>query len=110
MNAVDFDLTALVAEFKQAMQALYGDRLANVILYGSYARGDFHAESDVDFMVVLRGGELNRLQELERTTDVLVHLLDKYGRLVSLMSTTEDIYYTNNFLFYQNVRRDGKIL
>lgn len=66
MNAVDFDLAALTAEFKQAMQELYGDRLANVILYGSYARGDFHAESDVDFRIVLKGDEPNRLAEIER--------------------------------------------
>lgn len=33
MNAnVEFDLDALTAEFKQAMQDLYGDRLASVIL------------------------------------------------------------------------------
>lgn len=31
-----FDLGALTAGFKQAMQALYGDGLAKVILYGSY--------------------------------------------------------------------------
>lgn len=60
MNAVDFDLDALTADFKQAMQDLYGDRLANVILYGSYARGDFYAESDVDFMVVLKDSERKR--------------------------------------------------
>ena len=110
MNAVDFDLDALTAEFKQAMQDLYGDRLAKVILYGSYARGDFHAESDVDFMLVLKDAELKRLEELNRTTDIRMRLFDKYDRLISLTPTTESTYQTNNFLFYRNVRREGKVL
>lgn len=61
-------------------------------------------------MIVLRDEELNRLQELERTTGVLVHLLDKYDQLISMMSTTEKIYGTSKFLFYQNVRREGKVI
>lgn len=47
-------LRSLSQEVKQVLTELYGDRLDRVILYGSYARGDFHAESDVDYLVVLR--------------------------------------------------------
>lgn len=110
MNAVDFDLDALTSEFKQAMQDLYGDRLAKVILYGSYARGDFRPESDVDFMVVLKDTELKRIREIERTSDIVVRLLDKYEKSVSLIPTTMATYDTNNFLFYRNVRKDGRVL
>ena len=104
------NLDALTAEFKQAMQELYGERLAKVILYGSYARGDYQPESDIDFMVVLKDSELKRLEEIERTTDVILHLFDKYDRLISFLPTTEETYSTNNFLFYRNVRREGKLL
>ncbi|MCY7349633.1 MAG: nucleotidyltransferase domain-containing protein [Cytophagaceae bacterium] len=45
------NLRALTGEFVQRMQQHYGKRLARVVLYGSYARGDFHAESDVDLLV-----------------------------------------------------------
>ena len=110
MNSESFDLNALTTEFKQAMQTMYGERLAHVILYGSYARGDFQIESDVDFMVVLKDEELKRWQEIDRTADILVQLFDKYGRLVSFMPATEKTYQQNTFLFYRNVRRDGKSL
>ncbi|WP_082111607.1 nucleotidyltransferase domain-containing protein [Spirosoma radiotolerans] len=43
----------IVRAFKKAMQEFYGDRLCDVILYGSYARGDYDEESDIDFMIVL---------------------------------------------------------
>ena len=35
------------------LRGLYGDRLARVLLYGSWARGDAHPESDIDLLVVL---------------------------------------------------------
>ncbi|GAB2514873.1 nucleotidyltransferase domain-containing protein [Spirosoma aerophilum] len=110
MSETTLNLNALTSEFKQAMEELYGERLAKVILYGSYARGDFQPESDVDFMVVLKDRELKRLEEIEITTDTIVRLFDKYDRLISFMPTTEETYLSNNFLFYRNVRKEGKLL
>ncbi len=35
------------------LQNIYGKHLQSVILYGSYARGDFTKDSDVDIMILL---------------------------------------------------------
>jgi hypothetical protein len=35
------------------LRALYGGRLRRVVLFGSWARGDAHPESDIDLLVVL---------------------------------------------------------
>lgn len=37
-------LTAILAELRQYLEALYGERLVQIVLYGSQARGD--ARSD----------------------------------------------------------------
>jgi Nucleotidyltransferase domain len=34
---------------KQVLQHLYGERLARLVLFGSYARGDQREDSDMDF-------------------------------------------------------------
>lgn len=102
MNATTFDLDALTAEFKQAMQDLYGDRLAKIILYGSYARGDFHEESDVDFMVVLKGEEPSRSQEISRVSPVTSELGFKYNTLVSATIVPESRYLESDYLFFCN--------
>ena len=36
----------------EAAKNVLGDNLSSIYLFGSYARGDFDAESDVDFLVV----------------------------------------------------------
>ncbi len=36
---------------------LLGDKVYKIILYGSYARGDFNSESDVDIMILLNCSE-----------------------------------------------------
>ena len=34
---------------------LLGDMIFKIILYGSYARGDFDSESDIDIMMLFNG-------------------------------------------------------
>ena len=44
----------LLQELKSQLQALYGDRLFSVLLYGSVARGEPTVDSDIDVLVVLK--------------------------------------------------------
>jgi predicted nucleotidyltransferase len=44
----------VVTEFARRVRALFGDRLARVLLFGSRARGDVTEESDIDVLVLVR--------------------------------------------------------
>ena len=44
-----------VAEIKQGVQKLVGERLRGVYLFGSKARGDYDPESDVDLAILVEG-------------------------------------------------------
>ena len=46
-------LATLLQELRAALVAIYGSRLREVILFGSYARGEAAADSDVDVAFVL---------------------------------------------------------
>lgn len=102
------DIQALTSEFKQHMQALYGDRLAQVILYGSYARGDAHEESDIDLLVVLKDAEVNRLQTIRDSVPLINDLFFRYHILPSPQVVSEEVLYSSTALFYKNVRREGR--
>src|SRR5947209_19938254 len=49
------DTHTLLARIKSRLQAVYGDRLRGVVLYGSEARGESTPDSDVDILVLLAG-------------------------------------------------------
>ena len=43
----------LIDQYISEIKKIYGLHLRKVILYGSYARGDFEQNSDVDIMILL---------------------------------------------------------
>ncbi|MBO0799234.1 MAG: nucleotidyltransferase domain-containing protein [Blastocatellia bacterium] len=46
-------LSTILNELRQALESIYRERLKQVILYGSQARGDAQLESDIDVLIVL---------------------------------------------------------
>jgi predicted nucleotidyltransferase len=47
------NIQRLRKELKDPLECLYGQRLKGVFLFGSYARGEADAESDIDVLIVL---------------------------------------------------------
>ena len=45
------DLAPVMRETRNGLSLLFGDRLEDVLLYGSFARGTQDEESDVDIML-----------------------------------------------------------
>jgi uncharacterized protein len=100
---------AALEEAKARLAALYGDRLARVVLYGSYARGDAHADSDVDLLVVLRG-EVEPYVEIKRTGLLALDLLLDYGADVSIQPYSVRDAEDTRRSFVRNVAADGVAL
>ena len=46
-------IQTLLSEYLSEIQKIYGIHLKSVILYGSYARGDYTADSDIDIMILV---------------------------------------------------------
>lgn len=88
------------------LKALYGDRLRRVILYGSQARGDARADSDVDVLVVLEG-PIEPYAELKRMVGLKIDLFEHYGLTVSLQPYDEVTFQQPNHPFMTNVRAEG---
>jgi len=49
---IKWELKDILSEVKKKLKKLYGPKLFDVILYGSYARGDYDQNSDIDLLVV----------------------------------------------------------
>jgi predicted nucleotidyltransferase len=99
-------LQAVLTEAKQALRTLYGPRLKQVILYGSWARGDATDDSDIDIAVVL-GGDVSPTFEIDRTAEVVFNLNLKYGVLISVYPVAESDYRDVSSPLLLNLRREG---
>lgn len=88
--------------------------ISRVLLYGSYARGDFRADSDVDLAVVLAGADPG--DETHFNLQMRLSVIRTYVIAQTLISISavlvweDDLQYPdskNNPDFYRSVAGDG---
>jgi len=96
----------ILKEFKEEIEKLYGKRLKDVILYGSWARGEATDESDIDLLIVLEGKVIPG-KEIDRMIDIITEINLKYRVLISVYPVSEEDYSTVNSPLLINVRREG---
>ena len=96
----------VIREFKIELQKLYGSRLKDIILYGSWARGEATPESDIDLIVVL-AGEVIPGREIDRIIEIISEINLKHNVLVSVYPISEEAYLNLNSPLLLNVRREG---
>ena len=101
------DKVEILRAVKQQLQRLYGDRLAKVILFGSYARGDFKDGSDMDFLVVLKDDEIGIGEELRYMSAYFPPLIMDYNIYISRHPTTLKLFETSDYHFFRNIRKEG---
>jgi predicted nucleotidyltransferase len=95
----------VLARFRGALDAMYGERLERVVLFGSRARGDARRESDYDVAVFLRG--MNDWgTELYRLADLSTEILDETGEFVHAMPYSAGSYEERTPLML-GIRTDG---
>ena len=92
-------------ELREALGRLYGDRLAGLFLYGSYARGTAHADSDVDVLVVLHG-EVKAGREISRVSAVVSDICLRHDLLIAMAPVSRETLDTRNDPFLANVREE----
>jgi predicted nucleotidyltransferase len=100
----------IIREFKEALQTLYGDRLRDVILYGSYARGDYTHESDIDLMVVLNDEQVDTYAEIRSIAELEAIFLLQYGLVISPLPVSHTSYLTSFGPVYQEARKEGVLV
>lgn len=100
------NLKTILNEFKIETRRLYGTRLKDIILYGSYARGEASSASDIDIMVVLKGDVIQG-REIDRMIDLITELNLKYDALLAVVPISEKEFQTTNSPLLLSVRREG---
>ena len=91
---------------------ILGDKVYKIILFGSYARGDYEEDSDVDIMMLLDCKRKELPQYRQMLSGISGRISLNNNVTVSLLLNDKDTFYSkkNIMPFYQNVERDGVIL
>ena len=97
--------SVVLSQFHAALNALYGDRLARVVLYGSRARGDAQDDSDYDVAIFLRSLP-DRWAELDRLADLRIRFLDETGAFFDARPYPVMAYRERSPLMHE-IRREG---
>jgi len=100
------EIDNIIEEFKVEVRELYSKRLKNVILYGSYARGEDTDDSDIDMAVVLEG-DISPGREIDRMVDIITEMNLKHNILISIYPVSEIDYITLKSPLLTNVRKEG---
>jgi uncharacterized protein len=100
------NLPEILAELRQYFNELYGDRLVQLILYGSQARGDAKPDSDIDILVVLKE-PVHAGKEIDRTSEFVAALCLERTVVISRVFASALRFQQENSPFFLNVRREG---
>ena len=84
---------------------------ATVILYGSYARGDYNAESDIDVLILIDKNKVT-WEDRERISYPLYDIQFEKNILISPMVRSKKMWETQYTIssFYKNVIKEGIVL
>ena len=101
-----------IQKFINEVKKILGDRLKKVILYGSYARGDYNKKSDVDIMI-LTDLSFEEIEEYrDKISDAAFEIELKTGIILSpVVKNIEKYNIRRKFVpFYKNVEKEGVVL
>ena len=102
----------ILNNYVNAIKSIYGSHLRKVILYGSYARGDYNESSDVDIMILLDISDLECKDYQDMLFDMTYDINFDNNVEINAIAKSEDTFnkWLNAYPFYQNIQNEGVVL
>ncbi len=94
---------------KQILREHYGPSLDGVLLYGSTARKQGEAESDIDLLVLLNQ-PFDYFQELWQIVDLLYPVQIESENLISAKPVAQAAFEDGKLQLYRNAKREGVLV
>ena len=103
------EVNEIVRQLCADLKALFPQGSMEAILFGSYARGEADAESDIDVMILVDSSRQDISQKTEEISGIAAKLLLSQGVMVCPIVENRRCFQDNVGLlpFYQNIAREG---
>ena len=112
MPNVPISIKNIIDEFIENVNKILENRIKRIVLYGSYARGDYNKSSDIDIMILtdLTFEEIEDYRD--KISDIAYDIELNTGVILSPIIKNIEKYNSRvSFVpFYKNVEREGVVL
>ena len=102
----------IVYQFSQELNKIIGKKLSKIIVYGSYARGDYNRNSDVDIMILVKMSNSDIKKIENQVYDLAFEIEMNTGIDISpiIKNESEYEYWLDTLPFYKNISDEGVLL
>ena len=109
MNSIPKTVAAVTDHLRRNTQSIMGDKLRKMILYGSYARGDYKDYSDLDIMILADVSD-NEQKAFENQIHTFASDIGlEHDIIISVIINNESLFMSRLHIspFYRNVLLEG---
>jgi len=114
MFNVPINIKNIIEEFVNGVNEILGNRVKKIILYGSYARGDYNKSSDIDIMLLTDLTDDEMYEYFVKISDKAYDIEEANDFDIMLSPIIKNIDKYNMWLdvkpFYMNVQKEGVVL
>lgn len=106
------DKKLILRSFADDVINLLGTSLVKIVLYGSYARGDFHENSDMDVMILtsLNDDGIRKIENSVYDIASDYELSENVHISVSIKNIDHFNYWLGALPYYDNIEKEGIVL
>lgn len=96
----------ILAQVRRGLEEIYGPRLKGLVLFGSHARGEATADSDLDVLFILDDFD-SGWAEIRRTSALVSDLSLEHNTVLSLLPVREHDWRERDSVFLAAACEEG---
>lgn len=99
----------LLVSYNRELKQLFGENLEKVILFGSYARGDYSRSSDIDIMILVNIQPEKICDYADKVYDFTYDFEQEHGIEINPCIQNIDTYnhWKGVYPFFVNIEKEG---
>lgn len=114
MPKIPKQINSILEEFIAGVNKILGNRMKKIILYGSYARGDYKKNSDIDVMILTDLNEEEIMKYRDKIWEFAYDIEFDNDFNITLSPLIKNIdkfnYWLEALPFYMNIQEEGVVL
>lgn len=103
-------LNRIAKEIVDCYRVVYGEDIVEIVLYGSYARGNYTEDSDIDIVALVHGSRESLQAKLKQVWDASAEIGMEHDVIVSPTVIPYDDFmkYKQSLPYYRNIAEEGR--